>query len=143
MTGLLAWIVGPIAGPLLGGLFAVSLLGWGITSAVNHFEFADMQKQRDAANELARAAQRTTDVCAVNVATLDVSLNRNISQIKEWQKQGEDATKRAQDATETVRKTVAGVRVSVGKLLSAAPTAPVGSFESCQAGIQALRGGVP
>jgi len=92
---------------------------------------------------MVREEQRQSGMCVVSVAQLDASLNRNIAQIKEWQKQGEDSTRRAEEGQETVRKTVAAVRASVAKLLSATPVAPVGTFEACKAGVQVLRGGVP
>lgn len=140
MMRLISFVVGPVAGYVFGGLLIASLLGHVVSWAVNHFEFADMVKQRDAAIAQTRDATRSVDRLSVNVATMDATLERNISQIKAWQKEGEDSTKRAEANQETVRKTVAAVRANVGKLLSAAPTAPLGSFEACKAGIQSLRG---
>lgn len=138
-----SWIIGPIAGPVLGSALAVSLVGHGVSWGVNHFEFADMQKQRDAADERARVSARSGDTCIVNLATIDTKLDENTSQIRAWQKAGEDSTKRAQEAQETVHKAVAATRAAVAKLQSAPRVAPIGSFEACKAGIAAVRGDVP
>ena len=140
---MLGWLVGATAGPILGAALLVSLLGGGALWTVKHFELADMQKQRDEAQDRAREAIHAADTCAVNLSTLDVSLTRQNQQIKEWQDQGVAATRRAQEASETVRKTVLGVRANVEKLLSAPAKAPVGSFDACKLGIQTLRGGMP
>lgn len=140
MIKLLSFIGAPIAGYVFGGLLIASLIGHVVSWGVNHFEFADMVKQRDDAIAQTRDATRSVDRLSVNVATLDATLASNISQIKAWQAEGADATKRAEANQETVRKTVAAVRANVLKLVSAAPTAPLGSFEACKAGIQSLRG---
>lgn len=138
-----SWIIGPIAGPILGAALLASLAALGVTWTVQRWEISrltdELAVKKDEIENSKTGWVRRFDQCETNYATVALALKRQGDDIRNLAKATEDGNKLLADRLESAEKQVTSVRTNTNKLLAAAPTAPIGTLAACQAGAKILK----
>lgn len=145
MGGIIAFLTSKIAGPVFGGLFFVTAIGFAVTVGVYHFELKAETSRADKLDASINAPgtgyiARNTQ-CETNVSTLGVGLDRARADVQRLANDTLAADKRNAASMASALQQVAAVKASSAKLLALPATAPIGSIAACTAGAKILKTG--
>ncbi len=144
---ILKWLVGPIAGPVFGAALAVTLVAFGVTWTVQHWEAARLTTElatvKDSIDNPSNGWVHRFDQCQTNYGNTEAALKRQSADIAALATKTDASQKALAASMATATAQVRGVRTTTDKLLATPPSAPIGSTDACKAGARILKGTVP